>query len=251
MAKSAFERKFRQDIKRVNKRLKAYIKDPQGEKNIHDVRVSIRRLNATFSLMPKNARSRYRGGIEKYREFLRANSNARDCDIIIGRLAVLGASSSFDLRDKKRAELTRAIILARSLKKLPPRLAVAPDDNRLDKIADRILGRIKGTLPLVLSDDSRVEELHKVRRDLRKLRYILDVAPASGKKKYVKTLRKATGKEIALEELQDLQDLLGSIHDSDITIQYLKGRLEARRHLDREVSNRKQLYQKFVKYMKR
>src|SRR5437867_12058638 len=154
MAKSTFEAKFRQDIKRVNSRLKAYCDNPENEQNIHDVRVSIRRLDATFSLMPKKARRRYRGGIDKYREFLKANSNARDCDIIAGRLAALGASGIVDLRNKKRAGLPRAIRLARSLKKLSPRLAAAPDDEKLDKIAGRLVGRIKKTLPLVLSDDT-------------------------------------------------------------------------------------------------
>lgn len=94
--------------------------DPENEKNIHDVRVSIRRLDTMFSLLPKKARKRYRGSIEKYREFLRTNSSARDCDIIAGRLAALGAFDMADLQDKKRTEVARAARLARSLKKLRP-----------------------------------------------------------------------------------------------------------------------------------
>ena len=78
MAKPAFERHFRQNQKRVDRRLGAYLADPENEDNIHDVRVAIRRLDATFSLLPKKVRRRHRAGMEKYREFLKASSNARD-----------------------------------------------------------------------------------------------------------------------------------------------------------------------------
>jgi CHAD domain-containing protein len=248
MPKSAFKRKFRQDLKSVNKRLKAYIDDPEDEKNIHDVRVSIRRLDAMFSLLPKRVRGRYRGRIEKYAELLRANSNARDCDIIAGRLAALGAPSMADLQEKKKAELARAIKMAQQLKKLPTELAGAPDYKRVDKIAGRLVGRIKEKLPPVLSDSSRVEELHRIRRDLRKLRYILDTVPAGSRNIHLRKLAQAAGKNVALEELQDL---LGSIHDCDITIEYLKGRPGAGQLLDKENGNRTQLYQKFVRDMEK
>jgi CHAD domain-containing protein len=55
MAKSAFELRFSQNLKRVDKRLRAYLADPENEDNIHDVRVAIRRLDATFSLPPKKS----------------------------------------------------------------------------------------------------------------------------------------------------------------------------------------------------
>src|SRR5688572_23163785 len=119
MAKSAFRRKFRQNLRRVDKRLKVYLADPENEESIHNIRVSIRRLDAMFSLLPKKVRKKYRGSIKKYREFLRANSNARDCDIIAGRLAVQGAPGAADLQEKKKTELAMTVRLARSLEKLP------------------------------------------------------------------------------------------------------------------------------------
>lgn len=243
MAKSAFERKFRQNLKRVDKRLEAYLADP-NEDNIHDVRVSIRRLDSMFSLLSKKVRKRH-SGIKKYREFLRANSNARDCDIIAGRLAILGAPSMADLQEKKKAELARAVRLARSLEKLQLQPG-EPDCKRTDKMAGRLVGRIKEMLPAVLSDGSRVEELHRMRRDFRKLRYILDAVPGS-RKKYMKKLQKAAGKGVPVEEVQDL---LGSIHDCDITIEYLQSK-GARQILGKEIANRRRLYQEFVAYMKR
>jgi CHAD domain-containing protein len=231
----------------VDNRLKAYLADPENEDNIHDIRVAIRRLNSTFSLLPKKVRKRYRPGIEKYRKFLRANSNARDCDIIAGRLATLGDHSFADLQEKKRAELARAVKLARLLEKLPCIKLGEPDQKRTEKMAGRLVGRIKTMLPSVLSDGSKVEELHRMRRDLRKLRYILDVVPPDNKKKCMKELQKMIGKNVSLEELQDL---LGSIHDCDITIEYLRSK-GVKEILDKEVANRMQLYQKFVSHMKK
>jgi CHAD domain-containing protein len=248
MQKSAFERKFRQDAILVNKRLKVFIDDSDDEKNIHDVRVSIRRLDATFSLLPKKVRRRYSDRIEKYIEFLNANSNARDYDIIAARLVELGASGLAELQNKKKAEIARAAMLARALKKIPTRLASAVDDKRVNKIARRLIGRIKEMLPAVVSDGTRVEELHRLRRNLRKLRYILDVVPPNRRSKYIKTLQRATGIDVPLRELQDI---LGSIHDCDITIEYLNCRPDARHLLNRETRSRKLLYQKFVRHMRR
>ncbi|HEX2014418.1 MAG TPA: CHAD domain-containing protein [Nitrososphaera sp.] len=243
MAKSAFERKFRQNQRRVNRRLREYIADPGNEKNIHDVRVSIRRLDATFSLLPKKARRRHRAGIEKYRAFLKASSKARDCDIIAGRLSALGDLDTGDLQRKKRAELAKATRLARLLKKLPAiKLGDAPDSKRVTKVVRRIAERICRTMPSVLSDSSKIEELHRLRKDFRKLRYVLEMVPAGERKGY---LKKAIGREVGLKELQAL---LGLIHDSDITIEYLRGR-GSMQLSSKETTSRMQLYKKFVRYM--
>jgi CHAD domain-containing protein len=244
MAKSVFGRKFRQNLKRGDKRLKDYLADPENVDNIHDVRVSIRKLDSMFSLLPKKARRRYRGSIEKYRKFLKASSNARDCDIIASRISMLGDLDTTDLQKKKKAELAKATKLARLLKKLPPmRLAGVLDGNRVDKVVRRLTERIRKVLPTVLSDSSKVEELHRLRKDFRKMRYVIEMVPAGDRKRYMKK----AGRDIALKELQAL---LGLIHDSDITIEYLRSKGN-RQFLNRELGNRMQLYKKFNRYMKK
>lgn len=242
MAKPAFGRKFRQNLRRVDKRLKAYLAEPESEKNIHDIRTAIRRLDATFSLLPKKARRRYRGSIEMYKEFLKASSSARDCDIIAGRVSTLGDLDTADLQKKKKVELIKATKLARRLKKLPAtRLDGAPDIKRIDKLVRRLADRIVEVLPAVLSDSSKVEELHRLRKDFRKLRYVLEMVPAGRRRGYLK----AIGKDVNLRELQAL---LGLIHDSDITIEYLRGK-GSRQLLGKETASRMQLYKKFVRHM--
>jgi CHAD domain-containing protein len=244
MAKPAFERKFRQNLRCVDRRLKAYLADPENEKNIHDVRVAIRRLDATFSLLPKKVRRRNRDRIEKYREFLKASSKARDCDIIAGRLSALGVVDTADLQRKKKAELAKATRLARPLKKMPAiKLARSLDNRRVAKVVRRLAERIGKMMPVVLSDSSKIEELHRLRKDFRKLRYVLEVVRAGDRKWY---LEKAVGGDV---ELRELQALLGLIHDSDITIEYLKSR-GSRQLLSKETSIRMQLDKKFVRYMK-
>lgn len=246
MAKSAFAQKFRQNAKRAVRKLDVYLADPQNEENVHQVRTSVRRLDSTLSLLPKKVRTRYRGRIEKYREFLEVSSRARDCDVIVGRVSTLGDLDTSDLQRKKTADLARATRLAHSLKRLRP-MGLAQDDRRIDKVARRLIERIGKGLPTVLSDGGKVNELHRLRKDFRNLRYILETMPAADRKKYMKKAARAAGRDL---ELKELQALLGLIHDSDVTIDYLRGKPGAGRILKKEIRSRMQLYQKFVRHMK-
>lgn len=247
MARTVLERKFHQNQRRFDKRLKAYLAEPECEKNIHNVRTSLRRLDATFSLLPKKVRRRYRGRFEKYRQFLKASSTARDCDIIAGRISTMGDLDTADLQRKKNAHLAKITKLARPLKKLPPmRLANAPDDRRIDKVVRRLLEEIAKVLPVVLADSKKVDKLHRLRKNFRKLRYILEMIPDEDRKWYMRKAVKPIGRNIVLKEIQAL---LGLIHDCDITIDYLRSKGN-RQLLNREIGNRMQLYQKFVVHMK-
>lgn len=247
MAKTVLERKFHQNQRRVDKRLKAYLAEPESEKNIHNIRTSLRRLDATFSLLPKKVRRRHRGRFEKYRQFLKASSKARDCDIIAGRISTIGDLDTADLQRKKKAELAKITKLARLLKKLPPmRLANAPDDRRIDKVVRRLLEVIAKVLPAVLADSKKVDELHRLRKNFRKLRYILEMIPDEDRKWYMRKAVKPIGRNIVLKEIQAL---LGLIHDCDIAIDYLRSKGNGQ-ILNIEIGNRMQLYKKCVVYIK-
>src|SRR5918996_2339382 len=52
-----FDGKFNQNFQTVGKRLKIYLADPNNEKHIHDVRTSLRRLDTSYSLLPKKLRN--------------------------------------------------------------------------------------------------------------------------------------------------------------------------------------------------
>ena len=199
-----FGRKFERVGRRVDKRLKAYLEDPENEDRVHDIRVSIRRLEVMFSLLPKKARRQSRSSMAKYKQFLRANSNVRDYDIIMNRLSSLNVRDN-DLWIEKRMELVKVISLGKSLERVPTVNYVdEPDDDRINKAVGRLVGKIKEEMPSVTTDENKVEELHLMRRNIRKLRYILNVLPPKKRHRYLTKLERAIGKPVELEELQDL-----------------------------------------------
>jgi CHAD domain-containing protein len=253
-----YKQRFRQNVRRVGRRLDAYLADQGTENSIHDVRTSIRRLDVSFSLLPKKLRKRKNRQIKKYRKFFKANSNARDLDIIRGKIAALaegapGAEKLLgQLQKKRKAELGRAGKLGRSLKKMQPvqldsssSIPAGKLESRIDRAAGKLGVKINEAFPVVLSDSSKVEELHRLRKDCKKLRYILEMVPPAGRKKY----ERAVSLALALEELQDL---LGAIRDSDITIEYLQGsRTKVAGELAaREAGNRDRLYRDLVRRAK-
>ncbi len=231
----------------ARKRLEAYLVDPENEMNIHDVRTSFRKLEATSSLLPKKMRRRYRGKLEKYRAFLAASSKARDCDIITSRVSTLGDLDMTDLQKRKKTELSKATLIARSLKMLPSVTIAAQDNKRMEKVVKRLIKRIKESLPLVLSDSIRIGELHRLRKEIRKLRYIVETTQTGNGNHYLKKLIKVKGSEMKLKEMQTM---LGLIHDSDVTIEYLRKKPNATQILRKEIARRKQLYLRFVRRMK-
>lgn len=253
-----FEEKVHQNFQRVGKRLDIYLADPDNEKYVHDVRTSLRRLDTFYSLLPKKLRKRNRKQIEKYKEFFRANSKIRDLDIIRNKVAALaegrpdGLRLDLQLQRKKHTELGQAVKHAKALKEVssiqvkgtPPRKI----ESRISKMTDRLSVRMKEMLPVILSDDTKKEELHMLRKDCKKLRYIFEALPESHSKKYRK---KVTG-AIGGKNLEELQGMLGAIRDSDITIEYLQDSRSgfAKKLVVKEAGKRDRLYREFVKYMK-
>src|SRR5688572_20955215 len=75
------------NLQRVNNRVSKYLKTPSA-KQIHDVRTSIRRLDATYLLLPKKNRSgsSLSAYVLKCKEFFKVNSEIRDLDVIYEKL---------------------------------------------------------------------------------------------------------------------------------------------------------------------
>jgi CHAD domain-containing protein len=65
--------------------------------------------------------------------------------------------------------------------------------------------------PVVITNLSKLEELHGLRKDCKKLRYMLELLPEENKDSL--QMKKT---------LQRIQDILGSIHDFDFTIAHLE-----------------------------
>jgi CHAD domain-containing protein len=252
-----FLTKLSENLRRVHDRVNKYLKDPNA-KQIHDVRTAIRRLDATFLILPK----KYRNGsplseyVLKCKEFFKVNSEIRDYDIIYAKLQKYPSNAQRDsvietLRATRDASLEQAKSIAGSLKstdtsKIIDKIGVTEKDlqKRFDKILARWISNIESTFPVVLTDSLKIEELHDLRISCKKLRYLLELLPDENQ-----------GALKTRKTLQKLQDILGAIHDYDFTTDYLsslgQSSKEIQEIINSENEERRLKFDEFLKYCNR
>jgi CHAD domain-containing protein len=236
-----------QNIKKVYTKLDKYLENPT-EDNIHHMRTSLRRLQAAYQSSPKQIRKK-----KKIKEFasvgkrlFKINSNIRDIDIILEKLAKEGKMSEQQLeyyenplvQDRKN-QLEEAKTTALDLKGI-----VVPslyDKNKTDKnfernsikrvakISRKLKNRIETKIPIVMGDDSKITELHELRKDSKKLRYLIElVINIENNDTSKRNINNDTNVLIdnnnhkILEHLEKIQGILGDIHDYDIVLDYLR-----------------------------
>lgn len=224
-----------------------YLKDP-SEDNVHDLRTSTRRLLAAVQLLPKRLRStkKIAAYAENLEKLMKSNAKTRDLDIIIARVEQRNPSNDNSsllksLKALRDSSLKPGTSFARSLR---PDLGLSIRDKdlsgselerRFAKVSRKYLLRIQKRLPTVLATPDDKEELHLLRWDARKLRYILEL----GDQKEL---------EDQLERLKSWQEVLGDVHDSDIFIRHFaksKRRDETNKLLEDEAEARTRNYEKF------
>ena len=100
---------------------------------------------------------------------------------------------------------------------------------RLAKISRKLKNRIETRIPIVIGDDSRITELHELRKDSKKLRYLIELVINKEENDTSKrNINDDTNVLIdnnnhkILEHLEKIQGMLGDIHDYDIAIDYLR-----------------------------
>ena len=83
------------NISRVNNKLDDYL-IRQDEKNIHDIRTSVRRLDACYQTLPKKLRGRkqMKKFVKKSKDLFKINSQIRDFDIITELIGIVERKSS-------------------------------------------------------------------------------------------------------------------------------------------------------------
>ena len=249
--------RLNENLQRVDNRVNKYLKTPNS-KQIHDVRTAIRRLDATFMLLPKNNRSHssLSDYLLKCKEFFKVNSEIRDLDIIYEKLQKYPPNSQRNslletLRATRHAKLQNAKTKARSLKridtsKIVDKIGVTEKEmtKRHSKIVSNLISTIQATFPIVITNSMKLEELHDLRIACKKLRYLLELIPDENKT--VVKIRK---------NLQKLQDVLGAIHDYDFTIDYLNSlgqqSLEIQEIIAIEEEQRNVKYDEFIRLCRR
>ena len=256
---SHFVTKMEENVKRLDDRLDDYIKD-SNENNIHDIRTATRRLDASYISLPKKIRrkTKIRKYVTKSKQLFKVNSQVRDCDIICEKLQKYSSEPIYtkligSLNRKRKTKLASARKIALSLRDLPvPRvrengIPAKQLQMRFNKVVLGLRQRIQLDLPIVVTNANKIEELHELRKTCKKLRYLLELASHQNG---------INNKEIhsLITELEDVQDILGSIHDSDMMISYLR-RLrhpnEVTNILHDEISERNKRYEDFVQFCKR
>ena len=236
-----------QNIKRVYTKLDKYLENPI-EDNIHHMRTSLRRLQATYQSSSKQIRNK-----KKIKEFasvgkrlFKINSNIRDIDIILEKLAQEGKIPEQQLEyyenplvQDREYQLEEARTIALDLREIvvPSLYDKNKTDNkfernsikRLAKISRKLKNKIEMRIPIVIGDDGKITELHELRKDSKKLRYLIELV--INKEKHDTSKRNINddtnvlidnNNHKILEHLEKIQGMLGDIHDYDIALDYLR-----------------------------
>ena len=82
-------------------------------------------------------------------------------------------------------------------------------DSKYDRTVLSLIEDFKNHIPIVVSDESNVNELHAMRKILKKLRYVLE-------------LDQENSYHSLVLKIKQLQQILGNIHDCDIFIGYFE-----------------------------
>jgi CHAD domain-containing protein len=245
------------NISRVGNKLDDYL-TRQDEKNIHDIRTSVRRLDALYKTLPKKVQKekQMKRFVNNSKDLFKINSQVRDFDIInelIGKIyANHGNKNGVDINfeNRRTRKLENAKVIAVELRKLPlPKVKkksvpTAKLTKRFNKLINKYGSRVQLNLPLVTTDADKVAELHVLRKDCKKLRYLLELVSHDNSSDNI--ISKMG------EELQKMQDLLGAIHDCDATAAYLKRqKLQNKKEIIEPIlQERKKRYENFLDHFK-
>ena len=261
-----FAAQIEENIKRVESRDSDYIKD-SNETNIHDIRTAVRRLDASYKSLPKKLRHKNR--ISKYmatcKRLFKLNSQIRDYDIIGEKLQKYSSESVYKniadmLKKRRETKLDTARKVALSLRDMRRPYIDENDiptnklEARFNKIVGRLVESIELDLPVVLTNPDKIKELHELRKDCKKLRYLLELIPHHDSNSNDKGVNDKD-LQAMVTMLEDIQDILGSIHDNDTAISFLKQfsrRKKGVSHILRdEISERAKKYEDLIQFCKR
>lgn len=240
-----FQKIFQEKQQKSKKRLDEYIQE-QGEDQIHNLRTSIRRLVSTYLILPNSCkRNKTDDFVSSYKSLFKKNSTIRDYDIIISKLLKHGLSENSDtikfIVKQKEKKLKEALKYAKKIRaKTPHQIKIGNSEKtnkKYDKTIFSLITKIQEHIPVVASDESKIEELHTMRKNVKKLRYVLELAPNGS---YIHVV----------DSMKLLQKYLGDIHDCDIAITFLKKHskifTELQTILLKEQEIRSQIYKKLA-----
>ncbi|HJT85491.1 MAG TPA: CHAD domain-containing protein [Nitrososphaeraceae archaeon] len=248
--------KINTNFENVKNLLKLYLKNP-NDKNIHDLRKSIRRLNAAYYALPKKYRKNrpIKNYVNLGQDLFKSNSQIRDYDIFLEKMDGHNGFNKKNnpLKDKiqqeKEFQLEIAKKIAQNLDRYDsPQIGTELDNannkiqKRFQKVSKKLNDKIRKELGVVIKNERKKEKLHQLRKDCKKLRYHLELISDQDK-----------GVEKTVEQLDNIQDILGEIHDSDTTVGYLEQQKQSqtiKNFIEHESSHRSNKYNEFINQYK-
>jgi CHAD domain-containing protein len=244
-------KKFQKNYKKFTTILENYLKNP-NEKNIHDIRVIIRRLDACKTILPKKISNK--NNLKKfrstYKKFFKTNSNIRDVDVIYQKLVKFSSNPAVsvilkNLQKERKQNLKKAYEIGNELqnynkiKLKKNKISAYEIKQNYDKSTLELDDEIQKKIPIVIESSKAISELHELRKDCKKLRYLLELYPTSKQSSdYIMKLKK-------------IQDQIGIIHDNDITIEFLKNtkNTDLSEILNKEILEREKNYSSIVNFL--
>ncbi len=220
MNSKSFARKLEALAKRLDSELALLISRP-NERNIHDIRTTIRRTQALYDLLPKKLRreNRVSGFLATTRGLFKSTSKIRDIDIVEMKVREFAATPELEeflqSQGAKRTHLIRSTTRsARSLKtrSVPSFTAGQIADPKLEKRMKKVTKKLEFQLEdrfKVMQDNPSIAHLHHFRKTCKMLRYTLEIDSILNKK--------------MIATLEGLQKTLGVILDNYTTIGSVSG----------------------------
>lgn len=220
-------KRHRRAEKELRSRAANFIKD-QSTDNVHDLRTSVRRMEAIFDLLPKRVQKerKFKKYLSALRKFFKSTTEIRDLDVVRQNLESYSSSpqvaEAIQIAVRERNHLVpTSLQLGESFQKTnSPKirkkdLSAKRLTKRRDKILKRLTAKLQEELPIVLGDYRKIRELHDMRKECKRLRYTLELLPS----------RKESP---LMARMRDWQSVLGTIRDIDVTQQFAekKGLLE-------------------------
>ena len=196
------------------------LSDRPSPDEIHDLRVTARRIQVMRRLMPRSVRNSRDSKTFNFtlKSVMKATSQLRDMDTLMVTLKSYNGSlppgTLLGLENQRsdsaaRAKATTAVMAEVQVPQLDKsKLRGKSLSRRFRKDVRRHSKKASSLLTQVLGDESKVVELHSLRKEVKKLRYLQELADKNPAR---------------LSSLAKWQDSLGAIHDLDVAMAYLKG----------------------------
>ncbi|MDA4110993.1 MAG: CHAD domain-containing protein [Thaumarchaeota archaeon] len=217
----SFSKNFAKLIRNLDSNLEILLQKPNS-KSIHDVRTSIRRVEAASDLLPKKTRSKHR--FRRYnsacKRVFKSTTPIRDIDVVISKLGDYESKENVSsalskLRSDRDQMISSTLQNAKLLLKIktPRTRGNKVSESRVGKGKRKALEKVQMELdevvPVILTDFRKMRELHDLRKDCKIARYTLEILPVKEERGVAKLM-------------QEWQRILGNIRDIDISEHFVE-----------------------------